>query len=77
MVDIIFTWTTPTGEFPNAYHTDYFRDQGCQRAYAAKTGIEADAILRETYIGPDADGVGLYWDIYENGDICDAPQTNG
>ena len=62
-IEITCRFTTETGEYPGAYASDYFVQGGLRRAAAMSTPSSADALLRETYKGSDADGVGLTWAI--------------
>lgn len=46
---------------------DWFRggQNTLDAAEAAATAVEADAILRAAYLGPDADGVEVRWTVEE------------
>ena len=64
-VEITCRFTTPTGEYPGAYHADFFSDGGLLRASRCDDFVQAATILGRSYRGPDADGVGLTWEITE------------
>lgn len=42
---------------------DWFAGDAIERAEAAATAADADAILRTAYLGPDVDGVEVTWTI--------------
>jgi hypothetical protein len=62
-MEILFSFTTPNGEYPGAFFRDYFTDDGYARAQEAATETEVQEILEYTYLGPDDDGVGVKWQI--------------
>ncbi len=65
MIGITLEFTTDDGSYPGANFADYFRDHGLDIAYRATDVKSAEFILRQTYLGPDVDGVGVVWDVYE------------
>lgn len=65
-IEIVCRFTTPTGEYTGAYASDYFVQGGLRRAAAMSNPQASDALLRETYRGPDADGVGVTWEFIES-----------
>jgi hypothetical protein len=68
-VQITMQFTTQTGEYLGASYADYFRDDGIVRAEQAETTEAANAILAETYRGPDVDGIGVGWTIWDDSTI--------
>jgi hypothetical protein len=65
MATIDFRFSTQSGEYPGAYYCDYFRDDGYERALYQPNPEVAQRILRETYLGPDVDGIDVEWTVFE------------
>ena len=64
-IEITCRFTTPTGEYEGANHSDYFSDGGLHRAARRDDFLQAETILSRSYRGPDADGVGVTWEVAE------------
>ena len=64
MVTLVFRFVPPPTDDRQRRARDYFRGFGYFRACAAATVEDAEILLRQTYRGPDACGVGLTWEAF-------------
>lgn len=64
MVDI-YIYFTGDGDTTGYHKHDFFRGGAAtvEKAKEASSVEEADRILREAYLGPDVEGIGVEWSI--------------
>ena len=62
-LDIQLVFTNAHADTYGYNFHDYFRDDGLERARNAGAPYIAEAILAETYKGPDIHGIGVTWEV--------------